>query len=380
MRVCIIGPSHPFRGGIPHYTTLLYKSLKKRHDTKFYAFKRQYPSWLFPGQTDKDNSRTPIRAKGIEKILDSLNPFTWWRVYRKIQEVNPDILIIPWWVSFWTPQFWSIATLVKRFSQTKILFICHNVVEHESSRFDKLCTNLVLKKGDYFIVHSGEDLRNLKRIVPDAKVKQCFHPTYEVFQSNSISKEEARSKLRLEGNTILFFGFVRAYKGLNYLIEAMPSIIKNIDLTLLIVGEFWESEKDYRRQIEELGMGDHIKIINRYVSNEDVGLYFAAADLAVLPYVSATGSGIVQVAFGCDRPVLSTYVGCLPEVIQNNSTGLLVPPREAQAIADAVIAFYREGKEEEFVKNIQKEKERFSWDRMVETVEELTGSYRKDMS
>ncbi len=369
MKVSMIGPSYPFRGGISHYTTLLYRSLKKTHDTKFYAFKRQYPKWLFPGHTDRDNSATVIKECDVENILDSLNPFSWLMVFLKIKKEGSELVIFPWWVSFWAPQFWTIATLVKTFTQAKILFICHNVVEHESRMVDKACTKVVLKKGDYFIVHSGEDLENLKKILPDANVKQSFHPTYEVFHSQVITKEDARRELGVEGNTMLFFGFVRPYKGLHYLIEAMPMITKHIDVTLLIVGEFWKGEEEYRKQIEDLGVGENIKIINKYVPNEEVGLYFAASDIVVLPYISATGSGIVQASFGCNKPVISTNVGCLPEVIDDTRTGYLVPTRDPQAIANAVFSFYKEGKEEEFVNNIMKEKEKFSWDRMVKVIE-----------
>jgi len=369
MKICLIGPTYPFRGGISHYTTLLYRHLRKRHEVHFFAFKRQYPKWLFPGETDKDSSSNPIREDGAENILDSLNPITWLKVFLSTKRVNPELVIFPWWVSFWTPQFWTIAALVKIFTQAKILFICHNVVEHESRTIDKICTRFVLKKGDYFIVHSGEDFENLKKIIPDANVKQGFHPTYEVFHSGSITKEKARRQLGVDSNTILFFGFVRPYKGLDYLIEAMPIITKHIDVSLLIVGEFWKGDEKYREEIKNLGVRENIKIINKYVPNEEVGLYFAASDVVVLPYVSATGSGIVQSAFGCNKPVISTNVGCLPQVIDDKRTGYLVPPRDPQAIADAVVSFYKEGKEEEFVNNIIKEKEKFSWDRMVETIE-----------
>lgn len=369
MKISVVGPSYPFRGGISHYTTLLYRNLKKKHEMQFYAFKRQYPQWLFPGLTDKDSSTNPIREEGVENILDSLNPLTWWKVFTKIKKENSKLVIFPWWVSFWTPQFWTIATLVKKFTRAKILFICHNVVEHESNTINKICTRFVLKKGDYFVVHSAEDLDNLKKVKPDANVKQNFHPTYEVFHSRFITKEEARKKLNIEGNIILFFGFVREYKGLNYLIEAMPTIIEHVDVNLLIVGEFWEGEEEYREQIKNLGLGRNIKIINKYVPNEEVGLYFATCDLVVLPYVSATGSGIVQAAFGCNKPVVTTNVGCLPEVIKDKETGYLVPPRDPQAIADAVVSFYKEGKEEEFVNNIIGGRDKFSWDGMVETIE-----------
>jgi len=378
MRICIIGPSYPFRGGISHYTTLLYRHLKKRHDTKFLAFKRQYPDWLFPGKTDKDISNTQIREEGAENILDSLNPLTWCKVVNKIKKAEPELLIFPWWVSFWTPQFWTIAALVKIFTRAKILFICHNVVEHESKIIDKICTRVVLKKGDYFIVHSGDDLKNLKTIKPDADVKKCLHPTYDIFSTELISKEDARKQLNIKGKTILFFGFIRPYKGLNYLLEAMPLIIEHVDVNLLIVGEFWEGEKECLEQIKKLEIEENIRIINKYVPNEEVGSYFAAADLVVLPYVSATGSGIVQAAFGCNKPVISTNVGCLPEVINDKKTGYLIAPRDSMAIADAVVSFYKEGKEKEFVDNIIKENWRFSWDRIVDTIESFNNRGNKN--
>jgi glycosyltransferase involved in cell wall biosynthesis len=212
-------------------------------------------------------------------------------------------------------------------------------------------------------------LENLKKVIPDAHVKQTFMPTFEVFNSGLIAKQDARRQLSIDGNTIMFFGFVRPYKGLNYLIDAMPKIIKHVNVNLLIVGEFWEGQEKYRDQIKKLGLGRNIKIIDEYVPNEKVGLYFAACDLVVLPYTSATGSAIVQAAFSCNTPVISTNVGCFPEVIDHNGTGYLVPAEDSQALAGAVVAFYKEGKEKEFVNNIIKRKEEFSWGRMVEMVE-----------
>ena len=149
MKICLIGPSYPFRGGIPHHTTLLYRNLKKRHDVKFYAFKRQYPKWLFPGKSDRDYSNTALKEEGTEPILDSINPVTWFQIYNKIRKSKPEIVIFPWWVSFWVPQFWTISWLVKTFVKSSILFLCHNVVEHEANKFTKICTKMVLKNGDY---------------------------------------------------------------------------------------------------------------------------------------------------------------------------------------------------------------------------------------
>jgi glycosyltransferase involved in cell wall biosynthesis len=369
MRICLIGPTYPFRGGISHYTTLLFRHLKKQHNAYFFAFKRQYPKWLYPGKGDKDVSGKPIYENEVDFVLDSLNPITWISVFIKIRKINPELVIFPWWVSFWAPQFYTIITLVKRFTSAKILFICHNVVEHESKTIDKFLTGVVLKMGNFFIVHSDDDLNNLKEIVSNANIKKSFHPTYKVFDTGTIDKNEAKKKLKIEGHTILFFGFVRPYKGLTYLLDAIPLVIEQMDINLLIVGEFWNGKDDYLKQIKHLNIQKWVKVINKYVPNEEVEIYFAASDVVVLPYISATGSGIVQTAFGCNRPVISTNVGSLPEVITHGKTGYIVPPRDSKAIAEAIISFYKKETEREFAINILREKKKFSWSRLIETIE-----------
>jgi len=364
----MVGPSYPFRGGIAHHTTLLYKNLRKSYKVKFYAFKRQYPYWMFPGKTDRDRSRIAIKEEGVENILDSVNPLSWWKVFRRIKKDNPKLVILPWWVSLWTPQFWAISFLVKQFTRAKILFLCHNVVEHESNAMDVLCTRLVLQGGDYFIVHSDEDLKNLKNILPNANVTKTFHPTYEIFDFEDMSKEYAQRRLNIEGNILLFFGFVRPYKGLRYLIEALPLILKRLDVTLLVVGQFWESKGYYVKLVKGVGIIDKVKIVDGYVSNENVGIYFAASDIVVLPYVSGTGSGVVQIAFGFNKPVVATNVGCLPEVVEDGRTGFVVNAKNPKEIADAVVRFYEKNKEAEFVERIIEQKDKFSWDSMVEVI------------
>ena len=370
MKICLIGPTYPFRGGIAHHTTLLYRNLKKKHDITFFAFKRQYPRWLFPGRTDVDKSEFAIRENGAEIILDSLNPYSWWSVFRRIKKVSPDLVIFPWWVSFWTLPFWTIASFVRKFTRARILFICHNVVAHESKCMDEYCTRQVLRKGDFFLVHSEEDIKNLKRAsVPTAKVKKVYHPSYDVFNFEKMSKEMAQQQLGIEGHTLLFFGFIRPYKGLKYLIEAMPLVLKRLNVTLLIVGEFWESKEQYIKSIEMLGIDTNVKIVSEYVPNEDVELYFAASDVIIMPYVSGTGSGIAQIAFGFNKPVIATNVGCLPEIIEDDRTGFIVHPQRADEIAEAVIRFYEEEKTKEFPRHIVEKKDTFSWDRIVESIE-----------
>jgi len=418
MKIAMIGPSAPFRGGIAHYTTLLYRHLKKRHAVRFFAFKRQYPGWLFPGKTDIDPSLSPFAAPGVERVLDSMNPLTWVATAQKIVQSRCDLVILPWWVSFWAPQFLTILSFVKHRSNAKILFICHNVVAHESRFFDKLLTRTVLSLGDYYIVHSKEDEVNLRSMLPESVIRRQFHPTYDAFngidhcfgQSSRITGKESRptkssemdrrsrflrdkncsrnddhrplnsdtktsetcrKAINVTSPVILFFGFVREYKGLKYLIAAMPEILTKIPATLLIVGEFWKDKAVYLKMIDDLGIGAHVKIVDAYVPNEDVDQYFNAADLVVQPYVSATGSGVVQMAFGFNKPVVATAVGSLPEIVEDGKTGFVVPPADPFAIARAVIRFFDENKAVTFGENIKNQQYRFSWDHLVDGIETL---------
>jgi glycosyltransferase involved in cell wall biosynthesis len=374
VKICLIGPTYPFRGGIAHHTTLLYRTLRKEHTVTFYAFQRQYPRWMFPGKTDVDTSAIAIREEGVENILDSLNPISWWSVFRKIRRDDPDLVIIPWWVSFWTPPFWTISSLLRTFTRSRILFICHNVVAHESRFMDNLCTKSVLRKGDYYLVHSDDDFKNLKGILPRANVKKTYHPSYDVFNYQDTSKDATRQQLGLAGRVLLFFGFVRPYKGLKYVIEALPLIRERLAVTLLVVGEFWEKKEPYLRRIDELKVQDSVRIVDDYIPNEKVQTYFGASDVVILPYVSGTGSGIVQMAYGFNKPVIATRVGSLPDVVQDGVTGFLVEPGSAEAIADAVIRFYEENRETNFIQHITEEREKYSWDRMVEVIESFVTS------
>ncbi len=371
MRIILIGPTYPFRGGISHYTTLLYRCLCKRHDVTFISFTRQYPRLFFPGKTDKDPSLTQIRTDGVVRMIDSMNPATWISTAAAVVKNDPDLVIIPWWVSFWAPQFWTITKIVRHYSDSKILYLCHNVVEHESKWVDKILTRFVLKTGDLFIVHSKEDHRRIFSMFPEAKVRRSYHPTYDVFNAGHFDPEEVRKLYDIKGNIILFFGFVREYKGLRYLIEALPKVLSKMKVTLLVVGEFWKNKGQYLRLIEEHKVGDNVILIDKYVPNEEVGKYFTAADLIVQPYVSATGSGVIQTAFGFNKPVVATKVGSLPEVVEDGKTGFLVQSKSPDELADAILKFFQIGKPKEFSDNIKDEKYKFSWDRMVDVIEDM---------
>ena len=372
MHICLIGPSYPFRGGLAHHTTLLYRHLRQRHQVTFYAFRRQYPQWLFPGETDRDRSQAPLREEGVHTLLDSLHPLTWWDVAHRIRNERPDLVIMPWWTSFWAPQFWTISRLIQHASLTKILFICHHVIDHEAHVFSRLCTRAVLRQGDHFFVHSEADAKKLLEMIPSSSVTKVLHPVYDFFNATGLSKAKAREQLGLTGNILLFFGFIRPYKGLDVLLEALPRILVQQQVTLLVVGEFWEGRARYLGRIQELGLEAAVKVVEGYIPNEQVEPYFAAADVVVLPYVGGGGSGIVQIAYGLDKPVIATSAGCLSEVVDDGKTGYVVSPGDTQALAEAVVRFFTEAKEREFVANVQRGKDRFAWDRMVDEIEALT--------
>lgn len=372
MKINLIGPSYPFRGGISHYTTLLFKNLKSRHNTKFYSFSRQYPGFLFPGKTDKDLSNISIKDDDTEPILDSLNPFTWIRVAVKTIKDKPDLTIFPWWVIFWVPQFITIITLLRLFSSTKILFICHNVIEHEASFSKKLFSKLVLSTGDFFIVHSTGEKERLADLIGKRKITETFHPTYKEFNAETVSQEIAKDKLGItDSNVILFFGFVREYKGLRYLIEAMPGILKELNVKLLIAGEFWDDKEIYLKLISDNKLSENILIVDEYIANELVPYYFHASDIVILPYTSVTGSGLIQLAYGFNKPVIVSDIGALSQVVIDNKTGFLVEQKNSTDIAKAVISFFKNSDSDKMKDNIIKENERFSWGVLVEKIEDF---------
>jgi glycosyltransferase involved in cell wall biosynthesis len=354
----------------------MYEQLRRRHRVTFISFRRQYPKGLFPGKTDRDTSTKPIAADGTLPLLDSMNPWTWLRAGTAVVRARADLVIIPWWVSFWAPQFWLISAVTRLFSKSRIMFLSHNVVEHESGWLDLLATRLVLRMGHFHIVHSEEDRRALLAMLPGARVHKCHHPTYKVFDFGDPRPERVRSQYGLRGNVILFFGFVREYKGLKYLLRALPEVLAEMDVTLLVVGEFWKDKAEYIRLIDDLGVSERVVLVDRYVPNEEVGDFFAASDLVVQPYTSATGSGVIQVAFGFEKPVVATRVGSLPEVVEDGKTGFLVPPASPKMLANAILKYFHGDLIDGYETYIKKTKNKFSWERLVREIEKLAESER----
>ncbi len=371
-RIVLIGPVYPYKGGISHYTGLMYRALTKKYQTFMVSYRFQYPKFLYKKE-QKDYTNDSFRVKDTRFWVHTANPLNWIRTAGRIRKLNPDLIIVQWWHPYFAPCYLVLTRLL---GKRKILFICHNVFPHERFPFDRKLTRMVLKRGDAFIVQSGKDAEDLTSILPGARFEQAVHPTYNAFKFENMSKEKARQLLLIpmEEKVLLFFGFVREYKGLKYLIHALPRIRKECEnIRLFVVGDFGnvQNREAYEKIMEENRVKDVVTVCDGYIPDRGIEKYFAACDLVVLPYVSATQSGIVQIAYGFEKPVVVTNVGGLPDVVENGKTGYVVEPENPDAFADAVVRYFVEDKEEEFGENVKKEAYRFDWERMVETVQRL---------
>jgi len=379
MKIIIVSTAYPLRGGIAHYNALLAKHLSVRHTVETITFKRQYPKIFFPGKTqDESGPQTLPGVESAPQLVDSINPFNWIQVAREVRRRRPDLLIFKYWLPFFGPCFGTIAKLAKRGTNTKALFICDNVIPHEQRFGDIAFTKFVFKQADYFIVQSDAVEKELQKHFPGAKYRKAPHPVYEIFGA-PVEKAAARKRLKISAkNVILYFGYVRRYKGVMVLIEAMRRIRELAseigETLLLVVGEFYDEESKYRQRVRGLGLEPSVRFFADYVPNEEVAQYFCAADVVVLPYLSATQSGIAQIAYNFDKPLIATEVGGLAEVVLHEKTGFIVPPDDARALADAVGRFYLEKREEEFSANVRIEKRKYSWENLVRCIEELAGA------
>ena len=313
MKCALIGPVHPYRGGIAHYTTLLSQALEHhQHDLLLVSFQRQYPQWLFPGRTDRDPSAKPFATTNAHYWLDSLNPLTWFRTFLRIQRYQPDLLILQWWTLFWFP-IWLILLLLNRcLLGVPVLWICHNVLPHEPSRLDRIAAWLLLRWGDRIIVHSAAEAETLRAFLPTVQCSVVDMPAFPIFESK-LDRAVARSRLNLpvERKVLLFFGIVRAYKGVSDLVQALPLIYRQWEtVTLLIAGEFWKEQKrELVSLIASLDLpAETIVIDDRYIPDEEVSLYFSVADLLVAPYRQVTGSAVIQSALQWGLPIVTTTV------------------------------------------------------------------------
>ncbi|HEY2924531.1 MAG TPA: glycosyltransferase [Candidatus Eisenbacteria bacterium] len=373
MKAAILGPTYPHRGGIAHYTTLLARALHTRHELAMVSFRRLYPGLLFPGTTQFDTSGTaiepPVRP---EPILDSLNPVSWARAGARLRALAPDFLVVPWWHPFFGPSLGTAARRARAGGRRPArIFLCHNVAPHEGTPLDRALTAYGLGGADAFLVHARSEALKLERLAAGRPVRVHPHPSYEIFSEGAPSRESARASLGLSGRVLLFFGYVRPYKGLHDLLFALTLARRDAWDRLVIAGEFYEPIERYRALLEHPAIRDRVSVVDRYVANEEVGRFLAAADVVALPYREATGSGIAQVAFGAGVPVIATRTGGLEEVVEEGVSGLLVPPRDPPSLARAIERFFDEDLSARLRAGVARDRRRFGWNGLVDALEAL---------
>ncbi len=374
MKISIVSTAYPLRGGIAQYTGILHdKFVAAGHEVQVVTFKRQYPAFLFPGKTQMETGKEESVVIPSEPIIDSIGPLSWFKAASRIREFEPDLLLFKFWMPFFAPCFGTIARRVKRARKTKVCFLCDNVIPHERRPGDIAMTKYALKAADFFIVQSKVVEKQLLGLLQSPTYKLIPHPVYDIF-GEVLEKTQTKKNLGIsEEKVILFFGYVRAYKGLDIVIKAMPEILKKINVRLLIVGEFYDDEGKYQRLLDELNLRENASVYADFIPNEEVNQYFCSADVVVLPYKSATQSGIVQLANHFNKPCIITDVGGLAEVVLHEKTGFVVEPEKPQAIADAVVKYYAEEREKDFSKNVEKEKVKYSWDNMINGILGMVG-------
>lgn len=370
-RLAIVGVSFPFRGGIAHYSTLLVRNLRQRHDVDFITFSRQYPNLLFPGKTQCDESANPI-VEANEALIDSVNPLSWLRTARALARRKPELIVFNWWHPFFGLCYGAIVQLLPRALRARVCFLCHNVLPHERTRLGRLLSAFAFRHVRYFIVHSEEDKQTLLKLKPDARALRNCHPVFAQFSDTApLDKVAARARLKLppDRNVVLFLGLIRPYKGLNHLLAAMPHVLREIDCGLLVAGEFYDDKTKYTSLVEQLDLGLRVRIEDKYIQNEDVHLYFEAADVVVLPYVEASQSGIVPIAYAFNTPVISTRVGGLPEAVLDGKTGFLVDAGNSAQLAEAIVRYYKGGYEPLFRASIAQHIGQFGCDEEIRHIE-----------
>lgn len=376
MNIVIIGSAHPLRGGLATFNERMAKQLQDEgHSVIIYSFSLQYPNFLFPGKTQFTDEAAPKDLK-IKSLINSINPLNWIKVGNKLKKQRPDLIIIKYWLPFMGPCFGTILRIAKKNKHTKVISVLDNVIPHEKRPGDVMFTNYFLKPVDAFLSMSKEVLKDLRTFTNKEAVFSP-HPLYDNYGA-AVSKEMACEKLGLASDEkyLLFFGFIRKYKGLDLLLEAIgDERIRSKNLKLIVAGEFYEDRGLYDGLIAKYSLHENVKLFTEFIPNEEVRYYFSAADVVVQPYKSATQSGITQIAYHFEKPMIVTNVGGLPEVVPDGKVGIVAVP-EAKSIADAIVRFY-DTDIPGIQQHILEEKRKYSWEVFVE---KLMGLYKSALN
>ncbi|RLC51904.1 MAG: hypothetical protein DRZ79_02000 [Candidatus Cloacimonadota bacterium] len=369
MKIAFLGPAYPLRGGIVQFITILAEKLKTAdHKIKIFSFKKQYPKFLFPGKDQFDHSGKKPEIE-IEQVLIPYNPLTWFPTVFKIKKWNPEILILKYWIPFFAPAFGVIIRFLKLTSSTKVIYIIDNIDFHEKWIFAKTLTKFALGKADKLITLSDSVFEDTRKMFPNKKIIRSYHPLYLIFDRQRFNKKTAKKELGLTGKkVILFFGYIKPYKGLDLLLKAFPEILKNIpDAHLLIVGEVYGNDEKYLHLISELKITDKVTFIRKFVADDEVEIYFKSADVLALPYKQATQSGVAQIGYTMDLGAVATPVGGLPELVINKKTGIVAKSVTSQDFAKAIEEFFKLDKNI-LRKNIAIENQKYSWENFIKLI------------
>ncbi|MDT8412311.1 MAG: glycosyltransferase [Vicingaceae bacterium] len=369
MNIVLIGPAHPFRGGIALFSERLAQQFQSEgHEVKIITFTTQYPNILFPGKTQFSDTVAPNNLK-ISRKINSTAPLNWLKVGKQIRKFNPDVVIFNYWMPFFAPCFGTIAKQIKKNQHTKIFAITHNVIPHEKRIGDSALTKYFVTKIDGFVVMSQQVMDDLKTFTPTTPTKLSPHPLYDNFGAIK-DKTIAKNELGLSNDYhyLLFFGLIRQYKGLDTLINAFADErIDKSKVKLIVAGEFYDDKQSYETLIQQHQLQDSIILEDKFIPDNEVVNYFCAADMVVQPYKTATQSGVTQIAYHFNKPMLVTDVGGLKEMIPNNVVGYVVEPNAA-SVANAIVDFYINNKEADFVKGVAIEKQKYAWSNMTKTL------------
>ena len=372
-RITLLGPFWPYRGGIAHFNAGLARALAVRHhEVRTITFRRQYPDRFFPGATQVEPGPAPRDVPRAPGWLDSLDPRTWARTADRVVDEGGAAAVFPYWTPLLAPM-WGVVARRLRGRGVTVLSVVHNAIPHERKPGDLVLGRFALRPCDGLLTLSDRVAVDLGRLRVPGRVETVPHPIYDGFGA-APPRDEARRALGLgDGPTFLFFGFVRPYKGLHVLLEAWGGVVSRVpEARLVVAGEFYEGEADLRAQAAPHGAS--VRFDAGYIPDDRVGHYFSAADAVVQPYVTATQSGVAQIAFHYGRPVITTDVGGLAEAVPDGEAGLVVPPEDPEALADALVRFVRDDLGETLATGVRGLRDEASWDRVAEAVENLTGT------